>query len=281
MAATKTFIILVLSAFCNGLPLESHSKGMRQFFSHPSRIVGGINAPEGYAPHMTALVFGNQYAFLMCGGSIVAPKLILTAAQCISTFITWDGLLPSFHGVVGTNNRNTSGSVVHFKDYHIHSEWNWGTIKNDIGFLVLDKPLTWSRHVGVVALNLERIERDEPSYVTGWGQLGIWPNNIVPYEMQLLYVNTISHQSCVDGVIAASDGRPTFQVDPKIEICTFHSIGHGMCNGDAGNALISTKTKTQIGIASWGFPCAVGAPDVFVRISGYKTYILGTMAQYS
>lgn len=43
--------------------------------------------------------------------------------------------------------------------------------------------------------------------------------------------------------------------------------------GDSGSALILQETGEQIGIVSWGFPCAVGAPDMFTRISAFKDFL--------
>lgn len=43
--------------------------------------------------------------------------------------------------------------------------------------------------------------------------------------------------------------------------------------GDSGSALVSLSSGKQIGIVSWGFPCALGAPDMFVRVSGFKDFL--------
>ncbi|KAH9639115.1 hypothetical protein HF086_018183 [Spodoptera exigua] len=50
--------------------------------------------------------------------------------------------------------------------------------------------------------------------------------------------------------------------------------------GDSGSALVRLSTMQQIGIVSWGYNCAVGAPDVHVRIYGIKDFLESTMALY-
>ncbi|XP_075977362.1 chymotrypsin-1-like [Anticarsia gemmatalis] len=228
---------------------------------------------------MVALVVGEGFVSLVCGASIVNRHLILTAAHCIDIFVIWGELLSSFHGVVGSNRwtrTSSTGTPVHFKDHYLHPKWDWATIKNDIGFLVTERPMVFGKTVAPLALNLnEIIGGGEPCYVTGWGLLGVF--DIIPYQLQLLHVNTISHQACVRAV---SQTGPAPHIDPVVEICTFHSPGHGMCNGDSGSALVSTRSHSQIGIVSWGFPCAIGAPDMFVRISGFKHYILDILARH-
>ncbi|KAH9639119.1 hypothetical protein HF086_018187 [Spodoptera exigua] len=49
--------------------------------------------------------------------------------------------------------------------------------------------------------------------------------------------------------------------------------GWGVTKGDSGSALRRADNGKQFGIASWGFLCALGHPDVFVRISAYESWL--------
>jgi len=53
------------------------------------RIVGGADAAEGQFPHQVSL---RQLSSHICGGSIIAPQVILTAAHCVTSEAT-DGTL--------------------------------------------------------------------------------------------------------------------------------------------------------------------------------------------
>lgn len=55
-------------------------------------------------------------------------------------------------------------------------------------------------------------------------------------------------------------------------ICTFTKVEQGICVGDSGGPLISGGE--QIGVVSWGVPCAQGIPDVYARVSSYRDWIL-------
>jgi hypothetical protein len=46
------------------------------------RIVGGEKAPKGRYPYMVALV--DRGMKLVCGGSLIAPNVVLTASHCAS-----------------------------------------------------------------------------------------------------------------------------------------------------------------------------------------------------
>lgn len=43
--------------------------------------------------------------------------------------------------------------------------------------------------------------------------------------------------------------------------------------GDSGSALRRASDGHQFGVVSWGFPCALGAPDMYVRISSYQIWL--------
>ncbi|KAL7448475.1 hypothetical protein ACHAWC_000651 [Mediolabrus comicus] len=59
----------------------------------------------------------------------------------------------------------------------------------------------------------------------------------------------------------------------------------GACNGDSGGPLFQVDKDgeigdypTQVGIVSWGIPCAIpGYPDVYTRVSYYAEWIKETV----
>ncbi|KAF9420101.1 hypothetical protein HW555_003514 [Spodoptera exigua] len=208
---------------------------------HQPFIIGGEDAPEGSAPYTVALIFGERVMFQLCGASLISRRLMLTAAHCIESFIADDGgLLKTLHSRVGSNQWNSGGTMVYLKGYHMHPQWDSINIKYDTAVLHL-----------------------QPT----------------PDDKQVLYMNTLDYDQCQEQMkLASNNNAPPIQRD--IELCTFHSRGHGMCFGDSGSALVRLSTMQQIGIVSWGYNCAVGAPDVHVRIYGIKDFLESTMALY-
>ena len=45
-------------------------------------IVGGSEASPGEFPHQVALLRGGVGGSLMCGGSLIAPDVVITAGHC-------------------------------------------------------------------------------------------------------------------------------------------------------------------------------------------------------
>ncbi|KAL0829001.1 hypothetical protein ABMA28_003877 [Loxostege sticticalis] len=239
------------------------------------QIVGGVEAPINYAPHMMALVFGTNIVNFMCGASIVTECHVLTAAHCIDALMgDVNTLLPSLRGVYGSNEWRSTEKNATFKGYINHEKWNIFILKNDIGVLFLSEKLSRSDKWNIIPLEYDWVEAGEKSYVTGWGTLWAWGPH--PPKLQLLYVETIGEEECAQGVAKASaEDYGNHYVDQNLEICTMHEKGNGfgMCFGDSGSALVSLSSGKQIGIVSWGFPCALGAPDMFVRVSGFKDFL--------
>ncbi|KOB74751.1 Midgut chymotrypsin, partial [Operophtera brumata] len=170
-------ILLGVFGLSNGVPLETLG----------SRIIGGEDAPEHYAPHMVSL-FSRGLRLM---------------------------------------------------------QWDADTIKNDVGILVLKELLKLGRGVAMIGLGFGWVGGDERCY-----QLAPTPD-----DLQLLFVSTLGPEQCVANLSAAQWGAGvTPALDQRVEICTFHS-------GDSGSALVSSATGLQIGVVSWGLPCARGVPD--------------------
>lgn len=57
------------------------------------------------------------------------------------------------------------------------------------------------------------------------------------------------------------------------DICTYTEINHGACRGDSGGPLVDILSGVQIGVVSWGSPCANGFPDVYTSVASHRQWI--------
>ena len=68
--------------FCTGFPfcgIRSQDFETETPSSNGKRIVGGVESAEGAWPWQVALLLKGEH---LCGGSLVAPRWIVSAAHC-------------------------------------------------------------------------------------------------------------------------------------------------------------------------------------------------------
>ncbi|CAH0726799.1 unnamed protein product, partial [Brenthis ino] len=270
--------VLFLTLFIGSYAFPAKRRDFSLSFDHTgssSRIVGGT--VTGNVPHMVALSVGVVVRNFFCGGSLVTNRHVLTAAHCLVPVVSEDGSVNfSLRGTVGTNILDSGGIQIVFARGIIHEDYKPEPIvKNDIGILVSTATIHLSDTIQLVSLNYNWVNGGVPTTVHGWGRT----SEGGPVSQVLLQLNAevLDGDFCVEEVarraVELNWATVIPPVDPKLEICTFHSAERGICQGDSGGALLRSDSNEQIGIASWVLPCARNAPDVFVRISYFKNWL--------
>ncbi|XP_045451936.1 chymotrypsin-2-like [Melitaea cinxia] len=266
-------LVVTLLVGTNALPTPQRDLSFLFAHSENSRIVGGTNA--GPTPYMVAIVTGVTVSNLICGGSLVTSRHIMTAAHCNLAVTNQDGsLLNSLRVTVGSNRWNRGGSTYRIQRSIVHPNYNHNAIKNDIGFLVTTANVALSNTVSLVPLNFDFVGSGVPARVTGWGRT--MNGGSLSSTLRQLETTVIDGNQCRTRVAQRAQelNIQNFPVvDPNLEICTFHSNGRGTCNRDSGGPLMRTDRNQQVGLVSWGLPCARNAPDMFVRLSAYRAFV--------
>ncbi|GJQ85428.1 hypothetical protein Trydic_g23204, partial [Trypoxylus dichotomus] len=144
----------------------------------------------------------------------------------------------------------------------IHPGYNAINIKNDIAIIEIDGEFDFtSDSVSLIPLDEEFIgEKD--CVASGWGRL--YAGGPISDRLQFINLRTILNSVCQQLWGSVPVG--------ECEICSLTIAGEGVCNGDSGSPLVCNGK--QIGIVSWGNPCANAIPDVYTRISCYISWIL-------
>ncbi|KAL0878771.1 hypothetical protein ABMA27_003805 [Loxostege sticticalis] len=269
-------LVLITQTFAPSIPTPA-SDDVSQFFDNTDpqgRIVGGTVAAEGAHPHMVAMSTGIMVRNFVCGGSVIAPRTVLTAAHCIAAVFSFGSLSSSLRVTVGTNRWNQGGVSLSLSGNATHEHYVSQTIKNDVGLLFTSTPIQYTNRIQPITVSYDYAGAGIQSRAAGWGR--IRAGGPISAQLLELTVTTISGEQCVRDVARASVELNVRAppIEPHIELCIIHSPNHGMCNGDSGSALVRVDQGTQIGVVSWGFPCARGAPDMFVRVSAFQDWIV-------
>ncbi|CAK1589845.1 unnamed protein product [Parnassius mnemosyne] len=223
------------------------------------RIVGGTKAPNGSAPYQVSLrYFGTRH---FCGASIITTKVILTAAHCV------DRMKPNYlMAVVGTNQLNSGGTLYPIRKIVCHEDYDNQVIKNDIALVFTLTEMRFEPNVDAIELNNEPVMAGEKLLLTGWGTTS-YPGK-APNDLMQLELNAVSFEDCQE---AHKDINAVFET----QICALTKEGQGACHGDSGGPLV--REGRQVGIVSWGLPCAKGKPDVYTKVESFMDWIEKTL----
>ncbi|XP_033223652.1 serine protease SP24D-like [Belonocnema kinseyi] len=233
------------------------------------KIIGGSVAFPGEFPHAVSLRISGQH---FCGGSIVDPQHIVTAAHCVQGAILWYLMKSALTVVSGSNSLSRGGNSHKIKRIAPHPDFKFDVKKyfpNDIAVITLMSPMVFNRYQKPIKLPSEDSYQGMKGIILGWGRS--FPDGKVSEYLQKLYPTVQDISYC---------GSKLFTNIPLQRglVCVVLPKGKGACNGDSGGSLI--VNNELIGVASFIIPkCASGYPDFYTKVFAYLSFIEAEMLQ--
>jgi trypsin len=259
-------------AVCIALPAGvAHAAGPGEPPGASKSIVGGGKAKTSKWPFMAAVMRSGR---LHCGGSVIAPTKVLTAAHCIQQFNP-----ASLTVVVGRAKLNGrgAGQTVAVARGAPHPDFK-RTGRHDVGILTLAEPV----NVPLLALptpeeaaELSRVGR--VLRVAGWGArnpFGISLSNRLKRTTERIR----SNKRCRRAYRRLYSGKTMIcALGRKLKRFGRPAIHTTACSGDSGSPLVAPSSlgPRAIGTVSYGGAfCGIGAaPTVYARVSDALDFI--------
>lgn len=136
-------------------------------FKIQSRIVGGSDAKREDHPHNVAFLIEN--GIVMCGGSILSDRVILSTASCVKNFVdTPYELFASFQSDVMLDDE-TDGATI--EKIVLHPSYSEKYFTNDLALLKTTEEIQFTPQVQPIELTTSPLPSDDGQMVTisGWG----------------------------------------------------------------------------------------------------------------
>ncbi|XP_017797297.1 PREDICTED: chymotrypsin-1 [Habropoda laboriosa] len=160
---------------------------------------------------------------------------------------------------VGTTQLKSGGESYAVQKIVAHSGFSSTRLVNDVAVIRVDRDIKFSNLVKPISLATSGTFEGSPCVLTGWGTTRLGGN--VPNNLQMIDLVIETQEKCK---------KAHWRVESS-HICTYTKVGEGACHGDSGGPLV--VHGVQVGIVSYGQPCAVGKPDVYTRVSSFVPWI--------
>ncbi|XP_017127036.1 chymotrypsin-1 [Drosophila elegans] len=196
-----------------------------------------------------------------CGGVLISPSCVLTAAHCLEARHQqlWDLTIHAQQQCLGDSS----------PPEHVRPAWYVGVspdycrqrgLDSDVAVIRLSRPFDIAGNASLVKIDFNDLPQQANLTVLGWGAINDQGHNWNQC-LQEAYVELLPQKQCIKSLEWGSHQQ-------KVTNNMFCALGENAkdaCQGDSGGPII--HAGRTVGIVSWGYGCGSGYPGVYTRLS--------------
>lgn len=238
-------------------------------------IVGGRAATIEEFPSLSYIEAHQGKHGFACTGTVVAPRVVLTAAHCVEEVEKGTITPPSEYALstgIADPTKATPDNVFHVVANHVFPGFDPGVLHGDAAILILDRPTTAPALPMAGPADIALYGGGAEVRLAGWGLTSAnareQPANL---RMTTMLVQTPS--SCRKSTRAFYSA-----FFPAGQVCLLAANrASGGCFGDSGGPAIAQRadgTPVELGITSTGGPsCSTRLPNVLTRVDYVSAWV--------
>jgi trypsin len=258
-------------ALAMALPATAAASGE----AHAS-VIGGSPASIAQFPALAYIEAGNKHHGFACSGTVVAPRVVLTAAHCAEDIETGGFTKPGEYAVATNiaNPKQASGeNVFDVSGVHVFPSFDPGVIHGDAAVLILSRPTSATPLALAGPEDAALYEGGAAVTVAGWG-LTRAQNRQAPANLRSATMAIQKPTTC------QTKTRGFYkEFSPAVQLCLLSPPANksGTCFGDSGGPAIGQRadgTPVELGVISIVGPlCTPQAPNVLTRVDYVSSWV--------
>ena len=227
-----------------------------------ARIVGGQLAADNEHP-WTVSIRRQSSCGHFCGGSLISPRWVVTAAHCIWKLLPWDVFIIAG----GRSSRRSPGDEsIAVRHLYPHPDYSWckRNFWNDIGLLQLARPVSVVRTFAQLP-DTASLQRPLGGAVELVGFGKVQYRGPVSYRLHKVALQVLPEPAC----------KQIYRKNKPLMFCAGER-GMDSCQGDSGSGAV--QDGVIFGLVSHGKGCG-RLPGVYTDVRQFRGWLLDTMRE--